>query len=750
MTWDTREPRNQAKATSSTPKSWDGPEWWSDGNQPASKPATTVRSAGSVPSVRAATTAPVRTGTTTGPTNGNGSAAAVTDGVLAAKRTSKRRSGTRSSSRVSFAAARLVVGFALGLLGALFLAAAAVFAFSQAYDGKILPGVHAGSVDVSGLTRAEAITKIDAAYASLAQGNITITTPAGTETITYAQAGRAADAAAMADAALAIGHDGDPLSSTAAAIRTFAGGGQVPLMIKLDPMSLAKSIHQLTSASLQPATDAKVVVNGSDFTVVPSSIGRGIDEAAIQSEIINELLKPDAPGDFTVGGHFVTVNPTVSDADAQAAIDSAGKMTVDVNLTYGAKTETIAAATVKTWIKFGFRTDGTYGPVVDPAMVATYVATFGKDVNVPAVEPNVIYTSDNPTGVTTGKTGLALDVSDTAQAVEVYLDGLATGGTNTGASIAMVTQVVQPTLIGNPTLTGFVVIGQWNTTYFPGVSNGGGVNIALPAKLLNGQVVGPGQQFSFLSAVSPIDAAHGWKMGGVILHGESDFTGAIGGGICSASTTMFNAAARAGLQINERHAHFYYITRYPMGLDATVYSNSGTTWDLRWTNDTPNPIVIKSWTSGGSSTRVMHVQLWSLPDGRKVSFTKPPVNNLVKASNETQYVPSLPDGEKTYHKEYATNGFDTVVSRTVTDSTGAVIHYDTWYSHYTMVNGLLQIAGTPKPSQTPTPTPGPGTPTPTPKPAPTPTPTPATTPPPTPTPAPAATSPRRRFPRRYT
>ena len=42
--------------------------------------------------------------------------------------------------------------------------------------------------------------------------------------------------------------------------------------------------------------------------------------------------------------------------------------------------------------------------------------------------------------------------------------------------------------------------------------------------------------------------------------------GAMGGGICSASTTMFNAAANSGLQIDERHAHFYYISRYPVGL----------------------------------------------------------------------------------------------------------------------------------------------------------------------------------------
>ena len=110
-------------------------------------------------------------------------------------------------------------------------------------------------------------------------------------------------------------------------------------------------------------------------------------------------------------------------------------------------------------------------------------------------------------------------------------------------------------------------------------------------------------------------------MGGVIIGGKSDHTGAMGGGICSASTTMFNAAARAGLQIDERHAHFYYINRYPVGLDATVYSNGYETWDLKWTNDTPYPIVIRSYTTNGSRSTIT-VELWSLPLNRTVTFAR--------------------------------------------------------------------------------------------------------------------------------
>jgi vancomycin resistance protein YoaR len=206
-------------------------------------------------------------------------------------------------------------------------------------------------------------------------------------------------------------------------------------------------------------------------------------------------------------------------------------------------------------------------------------------------------------------------------------------------------------------------------------------------------------------------------MGGVIVGGKSDHTGAMGGGICSASTTMFNAAATAGLQIDERHAHYYYINRYPIGRDATVLSDGRTTWDLRWTNDTPYPIVIRAWTTYGSKSTIT-IQLWSVEQTRTVTWTGGGKANIVVAhNNPPEYVSTLKPGQQNI-AEYATNGFDTGVTRVVTDASGAVIHQDVWYSHYTAVNGQVQIGGAPP---APAPTAPPVEPAPTPVPTPVPT-----------------------------
>jgi vancomycin resistance protein YoaR len=635
---------------------------------------------------------------------------------------------------ISFAAA-----FAVGAVATLFLLSAAAFGFSSAYDHRVLPGVRAGSVDLSGLTHDEAIAKLQSGYAYLGQGEVTVTTPVGAATITYQQAGRGPDVEVMADAAMAVGHTGNPIADAASVAHSAAFGQSIPVVILVDPNALAQRIHQLVGTSSVAAQDAQATAKGGNFSIAPSAPGRGIDERAMGSAIIDQLTQTGAPADLQAGGGFTSLSPQVTDTDAQNAIARAQKMIVDVKLTWNTqpasmtgtwtpKNWTITAAQIRGWIVFGLRNDGTYAPAVDPAQVEAYLSTISGKASIAPTEPNVTWDANGKlANVTNGKDGVGIDLGATTQAISAYLDTLATGG-SVAASVEVVTGPIHPQIASIDNVASMVVIGSKTITFYPDVSNGNGANIRQPAKNLNGQVIGPGQPFSFLEAVGPIDIAHGFAMGGVIVGGKSQHTGAMGGGICSASTTMFNAAANAGLQIDERHQHFYYINRYPLGRDATVYSNGSTTWDLRWTNDTPYPIVIRAWATYGSQSSIT-IQLWSMPTNRTVAWSGGVRADPIKATdNAPQYVSTIKPGV-TYRAEYPTDGFKTSVTRLVTDSTGAVIHKDTWGSVYGVVNGQLQIGGTPPPSGSPSPSPGAPSPTPgAPTPAPIDTPVPPVTP----------------------
>jgi hypothetical protein len=82
--------------------------------------------------------------------------------------------------------------------------------------------------------------------------------------------------------------------------------------------------------------------------------------------------------------------------------------------------------------------------------------------------------------------------------------------------------------------------------------------------------------------------------------------------------------------------------------------------------------------------------LWSVPSGRKVVISEPVTSNHTKASDVTEVDPSLPVGAA-QRVEWPHDGFDATVTRTVTDASGAVIHADTFFSHYGVVNGVTLV-----------------------------------------------------------
>jgi len=151
---------------------------------------------------------------------------------------------------------RVLLAFVIGLALALAIAVGSVFAYEQAHAGKIGAGVHAGSVDLSGLTRDQAVAKVSAAYASLATGQLSLTLPDGTTKVSYADLGRHVDAAAMVDAALAVGRTGNPIARVADEIRTALHGATIPPVVTFDKTALSTSITKVAAAAATSSVNA--------------------------------------------------------------------------------------------------------------------------------------------------------------------------------------------------------------------------------------------------------------------------------------------------------------------------------------------------------------------------------------------------------------------------------------------------------------------------------------------------------------
>lgn len=131
---------------------------------------------------------------------------------------------------------------------------------------------------------------------------------------------------------------------------------------------------------------------------------------------------------------------------------------------------------------------------------------------------------------------------------------------------------------------GYVSSGQTNfVTYDPPRD----ANVKRVAQLLTGLVVQPGEIFSYNTHVGPITEANGYTYGYVIGDNGETVKG-LGGGICQASSTLYNAVVRADLQIVERNNHTIPSAYIEKGKDAMVSNWS----DFKFKNNTDYPIVI--------------------------------------------------------------------------------------------------------------------------------------------------------------
>lgn len=115
------------------------------------------------------------------------------------------------------------------------------------------------------------------------------------------------------------------------------------------------------------------------------------------------------------------------------------------------------------------------------------------------------------------------------------------------------------------------------------------INIGLAAQSINGTLLLPGEEFSFNKVVGPRTSERGYKTAHIFIDGQ--IRDGTGGGVCQVSTTLYNAALRANLEVTERHNHMFTVSYVPLGQDAAVSYGYA---DLVFKNTTAHPLRINA------------------------------------------------------------------------------------------------------------------------------------------------------------
>ena len=592
---------------------------------------------------------------------------------------------------------RPLVGFGVAFLISVLVAAIAgtgvIYAYQEQHAGRVLPGVRVGDVDVSGLDRGAVIAKLGERYGALANGKVVVTSTVARITIPYADFGRGPDLEGMADAALSVGRAGNPVDRAVAEVRTVVRGVDIEPWITFDVAGFASLIQRrLDGLALEPI-DGNVTMGESGPIITPSRWGRFYDPATVTATAVAQLADLDAPAEIAVPAEFTTIRPTLDDTDTEIAAGAASRMATDVEIVSGKDTWQLGSAEVRKAVTFSSTPDGSFQPIVDKAALATVLGEVAKKARIAPTNASFLVGKGGAVvGVTAAKAGRDMNVPLTVDRIAEALAARAVGQTGIPVEPAFISSAPSlSTAEAEKAAPLMTRISTW-TTYFPiGIKNGYGANIWIPSKLITGYIVGPGDTFSFWKAIGPVTRAKGYRDGGAIIDGHTEPTGALAGGICSCSTTLFNAALRAGLKMGQRKNHYYYIDRYPLGLDATVFkSSSGATTDMTFTNDTKYPILIRGINTRSGGKGYVRFDLYSVPTGRTVAFSTPKVRDVRPATTRVQRTSSLRAGTR-QQIEYPVAGRKVWVTRTVRDKSGSVIHQETFYSNYKRVDGIILV-----------------------------------------------------------
>lgn len=175
-------------------------------------------------------------------------------------------------------------------------------------------------------------------------------------------------------------------------------------------------------------------------------------------------------------------------------------------------------------------------------------------------------------------------------------------------------------------------------------------NIALALQLINGTALQPGESFSFNEVVGKRTKDRGFKTAPAYSSGT--VTEEVGGGICQVSTTLFNAAVKADLEINERHAHSLTVSYVDPGKDAAVdWGNK----DLRFTNSGSDTVYIYCELTSDKQVyvavygRLLENGMYITVEGQKTGSVEPETQyqvNFLLASGQEKVIQKGKKGSK--------------------------------------------------------------------------------------------------------
>lgn len=153
-------------------------------------------------------------------------------------------------------------------------------------------------------------------------------------------------------------------------------------------------------------------------------------------------------------------------------------------------------------------------------------------------------------------------------------------------------------------------------------------NIKNALNSLNKIEIQPGEVFSFNKCIGKRTEENGYKTAKIIVNNE--FVEGLGGGVCQVSTTLYNSALLAGLDIIEANKHSKQVSYVKYGFDAMVNFGSS---DLKFKNNLTEKItIITNYSPSKIRIRIFGEDL----NNKSIKLTNE-ISNIIDPQNEIIY-----------------------------------------------------------------------------------------------------------------
>lgn len=587
------------------------------------------------------------------------------------------------------------------------LLALLVTGYQYRHSDSIFTGVVIWGVDLSGMSREEAEQAVGAALPYLAEGTVTLNDPENDQQWELAPAdlGLSFNAEATVAAAWDVGRQGGPLNRLKQQFNAWYYGAQVAPIVTFDEGKLDQSIAQIAGEINQPASDASLAFDGTNVSFATSQVGRSLDVADTRARLISAL---DGLSEAQVQLLIHDTQPRIDDT-SQAAQEIqqvlSGPMTLYLQEPLAGvdlDQVTIPVEELAKWIRVHTVEDAegkaSTQMILDENALRAWLAPYEELLQRAPVNAR-FYFDDNTRELVLVESHVNGRVLDIEATVEQFLQQVRTPD----RSMPFILQEIVPTVHSEATTgeLGITELVSESTTWFFGSSDERMHNIARSASNFYGIVVAPGEEFSFNHFLGEVSAEQGYEQGLIIAGGRT--IEGVGGGVCQVSTTAFQAAFWAGFPITERWQHGYRVGYYDdgegPGMDATVYSP---VIDLRFINDTPYHLLIENYYSEANSS--LTFKFYSTSLGREIVKEGPIIENVVPPKEDVWELNEDLEPGEIEQVDWAVEGADVTIGRSVFNANGDLIRQDTFVSNYIPWQNIYQYGpGTEFPSSETTP-----------------------------------------------